>query len=171
MRTKVPGIVIPDEIVERLKKTPKKQQKQEGKKICLEIIEQVKDIEGVFVANYLTLKTFSWIKGEETEISLPQFKGGVFKKTKMHERIYEVPDEISYTLRGDKFARKRQKTIIEAFRKIFPDSQRRAIDCTGLRMLEISDGNLLAYGDCRGATKIWDTIPSIKFLFEHGRRV
>lgn len=47
MRTKVPGIVIPDEIVDRLKKTPKKQQQAEGKQICMEIIEQVKEIEGV----------------------------------------------------------------------------------------------------------------------------
>ena len=47
MRTKVPGIVIPDEIVDRLKKTPKKQQQAEGKQICMEIIEQVKKIEGV----------------------------------------------------------------------------------------------------------------------------
>lgn len=47
MRTKVPGVVIPDEIVDRLKKTPKKEQQAEGKEICLEIIEQVKGIEGV----------------------------------------------------------------------------------------------------------------------------
>ncbi len=47
MRTKVPGIVIPDEIVDRLKKTPKKEQQKEGKLICMEIIDEVKDIEGV----------------------------------------------------------------------------------------------------------------------------
>ncbi|MEA3337898.1 MAG: methylenetetrahydrofolate reductase [Chloroflexota bacterium] len=47
MRTKVPGIVIPDAIVERLRKTPKKKKKQEGKRICVEIIEQIKEIEGV----------------------------------------------------------------------------------------------------------------------------
>ena len=47
MRTKVPGVVIPDAIVERLRKTPKKQKKNEGKRICTEIIRQVKEIEGV----------------------------------------------------------------------------------------------------------------------------
>ncbi len=47
MRSKVPGVVIPDAIVERLKKTPKKRQKAEGKKIAIEIIQQVKEIEGV----------------------------------------------------------------------------------------------------------------------------
>ncbi len=47
MRSKVPGVVIPDAIVDRLKKTPKKKQKEEGKKIAIEIIQQVKEIEGV----------------------------------------------------------------------------------------------------------------------------
>ena len=47
MRTKVPGVHIPDEIVERLRKTPRKQRRKEGKKICVEIIQQVLEIEGV----------------------------------------------------------------------------------------------------------------------------
>jgi methylenetetrahydrofolate reductase (NADPH) len=47
MRKKVPGVVIPDEIIDRLKKTPKNQQQEEGKKICIEIIEQIRSIEGV----------------------------------------------------------------------------------------------------------------------------
>ncbi|MCO6449551.1 MAG: methylenetetrahydrofolate reductase [Caldilineales bacterium] len=47
MRTKVPGIHIPDEIVDRLKKTPKERKQAEGKQICVEIIEQVREIEGV----------------------------------------------------------------------------------------------------------------------------
>ena len=47
MRTKVPGVVIPDEIVERLRKTPKEEKQSEGKRICIEIIQQVKEIKGV----------------------------------------------------------------------------------------------------------------------------
>ncbi len=47
MCTKVPGVYIPDAIVDRLKKTPKKQKKAEGKRICVEIIQQVREIEGV----------------------------------------------------------------------------------------------------------------------------
>lgn len=47
MRTKVPGVHIPDEIVERLRKTPKKQKREEGKKICVEIIQQVREIDGI----------------------------------------------------------------------------------------------------------------------------
>lgn len=47
MRTKVPGVRIPDHIVERLAKTPKKQKKAEGIRICVEIIQQIREIEGI----------------------------------------------------------------------------------------------------------------------------
>lgn len=47
MRTKVPGVWIPDTVVDRLAKTPAKQKAEEGKRICIEIIEQVRQIEGV----------------------------------------------------------------------------------------------------------------------------
>jgi len=47
MRTKVPGVVIPDEVVGRLHKTPKIQQREEGKRICIEIIQQVRELKGV----------------------------------------------------------------------------------------------------------------------------
>lgn len=47
MRTNVPGVWIPDELIDRMHKTPKKQQKAEGIRICEEIIEEVRSIEGV----------------------------------------------------------------------------------------------------------------------------
>lgn len=47
MRTKVPGVHIPDEIVERLRKIPADKQREEGKRVCIEIIKQVREIEGV----------------------------------------------------------------------------------------------------------------------------
>ncbi len=47
MRTKVPGVWIPDAVVERLAKTPQKQKAEEGKRICIEIIEQVRSMAGV----------------------------------------------------------------------------------------------------------------------------
>jgi len=47
MRTKVPGVYIPDEVVERLRKIPAGQKREEGKRICVEIIQQVREIEGV----------------------------------------------------------------------------------------------------------------------------
>ncbi len=47
MRSKVPGVWIPDNVMDRLAKTPAKQQAEEGKRICIEIIQQVREIEGV----------------------------------------------------------------------------------------------------------------------------
>ncbi|KAA3647710.1 MAG: methylenetetrahydrofolate reductase [Chloroflexi bacterium] len=47
MRTKVPGIHIPDEVVERMRKAPKEDRIKVGKEICVEIIQQVKEIKGV----------------------------------------------------------------------------------------------------------------------------
>lgn len=47
MRTRVPGVYIPDEVVERLRKTPPEKKRAEGKKICVEIIQQAREIEGV----------------------------------------------------------------------------------------------------------------------------
>ena len=45
IRSNVPGIHIPDAIVARLEGA--KDQKQEGKKICIEIMQETKEIEGV----------------------------------------------------------------------------------------------------------------------------
>jgi methylenetetrahydrofolate reductase (NADPH) len=47
MRKNVPGVVIPDEIIARLKGVPPKKQIAEGKQICVEIIQGVREIEGV----------------------------------------------------------------------------------------------------------------------------
>jgi len=45
MRDKVPGVDVPDEIVTRMEDA--KDAREEGLKICLEIIEQIKDIPGI----------------------------------------------------------------------------------------------------------------------------
>jgi len=47
IRTRVPGVVIPDGVVERMAGVPKEAQEEEGMGICLEIIEQVREIKGV----------------------------------------------------------------------------------------------------------------------------
>jgi methylenetetrahydrofolate reductase (NADPH) len=47
MATKVAGMEMPDEIIERMGKTPKAAQPEEGIRICAEIIEQVREIPGV----------------------------------------------------------------------------------------------------------------------------
>lgn len=47
MSKNVPGVVIPDQIIERLKGVEPKKQVAEGKQICIEIIQQVREIDGV----------------------------------------------------------------------------------------------------------------------------
>jgi methylenetetrahydrofolate reductase (NADPH) len=47
MRDRVPGVVIPDSVLERLHKTPKARWAEEGMQICVEIIEQVRALPGV----------------------------------------------------------------------------------------------------------------------------
>jgi methylenetetrahydrofolate reductase (NADPH) len=47
MRSHVPGVVIPDEIIHRLEGVPSARQREEGKRICIEIIQEVREIEGV----------------------------------------------------------------------------------------------------------------------------
>jgi methylenetetrahydrofolate reductase (NADPH) len=47
MRANVPGVRIPDAVIERLRKTPKADKQAEGKRICVEMIQQAREIEGV----------------------------------------------------------------------------------------------------------------------------
>jgi methylenetetrahydrofolate reductase (NADPH) len=47
MKNRVPGMDVPDEIVQRLGDTPKEKQAEEGIKICIESIERLKQVEGV----------------------------------------------------------------------------------------------------------------------------
>ncbi len=47
MKTRVPGMDVPDSVLERLQGVPKEQVSREGIKLCVDIIEQVRQIEGV----------------------------------------------------------------------------------------------------------------------------
>jgi methylenetetrahydrofolate reductase (NADPH) len=47
MRTHVPGVVIPDQVINRLKSVPPAEQRQEGKRICIEIIRELSQVYGV----------------------------------------------------------------------------------------------------------------------------
>ena len=47
MRTHVPGVVIPDHVIDRLQKSPKARWQEEGMAICVEIMAQVRQVAGV----------------------------------------------------------------------------------------------------------------------------
>jgi len=45
MNNKVPGMIVPDSIIRRMKSA--KEPKEEGIRLCIELIERLKQIEGV----------------------------------------------------------------------------------------------------------------------------
>jgi methylenetetrahydrofolate reductase (NADPH) len=47
MQTRVPGMDVPDAVVERLRAVPKEEVSREGIKLCVDIINQVREIKGV----------------------------------------------------------------------------------------------------------------------------
>lgn len=47
LRTRVPGVVIPDEVIRRLSGVAPDRQREEGRRLCVEIIQQVREIPGV----------------------------------------------------------------------------------------------------------------------------
>jgi methylenetetrahydrofolate reductase (NADPH) len=47
MRTNVPGVVIPDAVIARLRGVPGDRQRAEGKKLCVEIIQEARTIPGM----------------------------------------------------------------------------------------------------------------------------
>ncbi len=47
MKNSVPGMDVPDELIERLKGVPKEKQSEEGIKMCVESIQKLREIQGV----------------------------------------------------------------------------------------------------------------------------
>jgi hypothetical protein len=130
-------------------------------------------IKCVYIADYLSMKSFSWIQGDNSEISPPIYSPNLkWGRYKAKSNIYEVPDSKTYIDSNYPEGEHNQNNLLKLFSKLFKELhkenkiQRRAIDCTGLRLLEVADNNLFAYGDVRRATRVWDTIPSIKYLME-----
>lgn len=86
MRTNVPGVWIPDEVVERLRKTPKKAQAEEGKRICIEIIQQVRAIAGVHGVHLMAYRQ------EETVAEIVERAGLLSRhRPASHERRHATP--------------------------------------------------------------------------------
>lgn len=68
MRANVPGVWIPDEIIERLKKGGK----GEGKRLCIDIIQQVREIQGVAGVHIMAYKQEELVPEIVVEAGLPQ---------------------------------------------------------------------------------------------------
>jgi methylenetetrahydrofolate reductase (NADPH) len=57
MRKEVPGMYVPDSVIQRLKGVPSDRVQDEGKKLCAEIIQQVREIPGVAGVHIMA---FAW---------------------------------------------------------------------------------------------------------------
>ena len=87
MRSKVPGVWIPDAVVERLAKTPKKRRRQEGIQICVEIIEEVRQIEGVHGVHVMAYRQ------EETVAKIID-RAGLFPREPLPARRAHIGDPL-----------------------------------------------------------------------------
>jgi len=47
MKNKVPGMDIPDELIDRLKAVPKEKREEKGIQICIESIQRLREMKGV----------------------------------------------------------------------------------------------------------------------------
>jgi methylenetetrahydrofolate reductase (NADPH) len=56
MRDNVAGMTMPDELVKRMEGTPKDKWRAEGVSICVEIIEQMKDIAGISGVHIMSIE-------------------------------------------------------------------------------------------------------------------
>ena len=56
MRDRVPGMDVPDEIVQRMEGVERKEARKEGIKLCVEIIQQIRDIKGIAGVHLMALE-------------------------------------------------------------------------------------------------------------------
>lgn len=78
MRDQVSGIEIPDEIMQRMKGVPKERAREEGINICLEIIERLRNIEGVHGIHIMAIEWEEMVPVIVEQARLlprPQFQG------------------------------------------------------------------------------------------------
>jgi len=87
MRARVPGVWIPDPIVDRLARTPKAQQHEEGIRICVEIIQQVREIEGIHGIHVMAYRQ------EETVAEIIH-RAGLLPRRARHRLTRRAPSEI-----------------------------------------------------------------------------
>ncbi len=82
MRANVPGVHIPEPIIERLRKTPPDSQREEGIQICIEIIKTVRHIEGVHGVHVMAYR-------QEEPVAELILRAGLFPREAGVRRSYE----------------------------------------------------------------------------------
>lgn len=100
MRSKVPGVHIPDAVIDRLAKTPKARKREEGMQICIEIIQQVREIGGVHGVHVMAYRQ------EETVAEIIE-RAGILASGGRSVRAEQMTDDGRRTTDG------RRKTNVE----------------------------------------------------------
>ncbi len=85
IRTNVPGIHIPDPVIERLEGA--QDQKQEGKKICIEMMQRIKEIPGVSGVHVMAYR-------QEEQVAEIVQESGVLRGRKPWKKEPNLGDEV-----------------------------------------------------------------------------
>lgn len=93
MRSKVPGVHIPDAVVQRLAQAAPKAKAEEGKRICIEIIQQVREIPGVHGVHIMAYRQ------EEAVADIVQ-RSGLFPRAPLHPHELRPAESASRTARA-----------------------------------------------------------------------
>ncbi|MDX1540121.1 MAG: methylenetetrahydrofolate reductase, partial [Geminicoccaceae bacterium] len=80
IRANVPGVHIPDPVIERIEKAPK--QREEGKRVCIELVEQIREIEGVAGVHLMAYR-------QEESVAEIIDRAGILRGRKPHSAIAE----------------------------------------------------------------------------------
>ncbi len=88
MRSHVPGVVIPDGVIKRLKGAPPERQREEGKRICIEIIQEIKTINGVSGVHVMAYRQ------EELVAEIIQEAGLLPRRWQEHHRQPDKSEEV-----------------------------------------------------------------------------
>ncbi len=83
MRTNVPGIHIPDDVIRRLEGNPN--QKAEGKRLCIELIQQIREIKGVAGVHVMAYR-------QEELVSEIITQSGIIVARQRRERAARAPE-------------------------------------------------------------------------------
>jgi 5,10-methylenetetrahydrofolate reductase len=80
IRGNVPGVHIPDAVIERIEKAPR--QREEGKRVCIELIEQIREIPGVAGVHLMAYR-------QEESVAEIIERAGILRGRKPHSAIAE----------------------------------------------------------------------------------
>jgi len=85
LRTHVPGVAIPDPVIDRLRRLPAERQQHEGKRLCVEIIQEVQEIPGVHGVHVMAFRQEELV-AEIIEAAglLPRRRGAAAGKSGRH---------------------------------------------------------------------------------------